>query len=207
MAEFSITQRHYDIILEQVKTNFPYESGGFIGGKDHIITAIFPVLNQDNTNQTNVFSIFPQDIERAHLFFDKHGLEYYGTYHSHPKGAAIPSKQDLTHIQRYLFIISLRNFNQPDFAAFKVTGHQRADRIPLYVISNNKFDVKNIHDKSSDEGKKKESRDDLNVSNPDLPNYNNASELNDQVNRIFEGEASYKKSSRLDDTGDFSTLA
>ena len=68
LDQFSITQRHYNIIIEQVQKNYPYESGGFIGGKDGVITAIFPVLNQDISNKTDVFAIYPQDIERAHLF-------------------------------------------------------------------------------------------------------------------------------------------
>ena len=62
--DFSITQRHYDIIIEQVGKNYPYESGGFIGGKDNLISAIYPVMNQDTSNKTDVFAIYPQDIER-----------------------------------------------------------------------------------------------------------------------------------------------
>ena len=145
MVEFSITQRHYNIIIDQVKKNYPYEAGGFIGGKDFLISAIYPVFNQDISNKTDVFAVYNEDIERAHLFFNKHGLIILGLYHSHPKGAAIPSKQDLTHIQKYLFIISLRNFDRPDFAAHKVTGHQQSERVPLNIVSDQHFSVKDIH--------------------------------------------------------------
>ena len=78
LEQFSITQRHYNIIIEQVQKNYPYESGGFVGGKEGTITAIFPVLNQDISNKTDVFAIYPQDIERAHLFFEKHGFRQVG---------------------------------------------------------------------------------------------------------------------------------
>ena len=202
MTSFSITKRHYDIIIEQVQKNYPYESGGFIGGKDLQVTAIFPVMNQDISNKTDVFAIYPQDIERAHLFFEKHGLEYYGTYHSHPKGEAIPSQQDLTHIQKYLFIISLRNFNQPDFAAYKVTGHQQAERVPLTVVSDNDFSVKDIHSK----GETKTS--DGLVIPSGTPDFNNTSLLNQQLDDVFNKSANYKKETRdFDEGGDFSTLA
>ena len=202
MTSFSITKRHYDIIIEQVQKNYPYESGGFIGGKDLQVTAIFPVMNQDISNKTDVFAIYPQDIERAHLFFEKHGLEYYGTYHSHPKGEAIPSQQDLTHIQKYLFIISLRNFNQPDFAAYKVTGHQQADRVPLTVVSDNDFSVKDIHSK----GETKTS--DGLVIPSGTPDFNNTSLLNQQLDDVFNKSANYKKETRdFDEGGGFSTLA
>jgi len=202
MAGFSITERHYKIIIDQVQKNYPYESGGFIGGKDNVISAIYPVMNQDISNKTDVFAIFPQDIERAHLFFNKHGLEYYGTYHSHPKGEAIPSKQDLSHIQKYLFIISLRDFDNPDFAAYEVTGVQKADRVPLRIISDANFSVKDIHGDGS-----KKTLDGL-VIPEGTPDYNNASLLNQQIDNLFNQSSNYQKKKRLlDDDGDFSTLA
>jgi proteasome lid subunit RPN8/RPN11 len=202
MAEFSITERQYKIIIDQVQKSYPYESGGFIGGKDNVISAIYPVMNQDISNKTDVFAIFPQDIERAHLFFNKHGLDYYGTYHSHPKGEAIPSKQDLSHIQKYLFIISLRDFNNPDFAAYEVTGVQKADRVPLRIISDANFSVKDIHG-----GRTKETVDGF-VIPEGTPDYNNASLLNQQIDNLFNQSSNYQKKKRLlDDNGDFSTLA
>jgi len=199
MTAFSITKRHYDIIIEQVQKNYPYESGGFIGGKDLQVTAIFPVLNQDISNKTDVFAIYPQDIERAHLFFEKHGLEYYGTYHSHPKGEAIPSKQDLTHIQKYLFIISLRDFNNPDFAAYQVTGHQQAERVPLTVISDKDFSVKDIHGSGNSKTL------DGFVIPKGTPDFNNQSILNEKIDNVFNQSSSYEK--KPGDQGDFSTLA
>ena len=202
MSGFSITQRHYKIIIDQVQKNYPYESGGFIGGKDNIISAIYPVLNQDISNKTDVFAIFPEDIERAHLFFNKHGLEYYGTYHSHPKGEAIPSKQDLSHIQKYLFIISLKNFDNPDFAAYEVTGVQQAERVPLRILSDKDFSVKDIHS----DGTKKTL--DGFIVPEGTPDYNNTDFLNRQIDNVFNQSSSYEKQDRfLDDSGDFSTLA
>ena len=202
MSGFSITQRHYKIIIDQVQKNYPYESGGFIGGKDNIISAIYPVLNQDISNKTDVFAIFPEDIERAHLFFNKHGLEYYGTYHSHPKGEAIPSKQDLSHIQKYLFIISLKNFDNPDFAAYEVTGVQQAERVPLRILSDKDFSVKDIHS----DGTKKTL--DGFIVPQGTPDYNNTDFLNQQIDNVFNQSSSYEKQDRfLDDSGDFSTLA
>lgn len=202
MEGFSITERHHKIIIEQVQKNYPYESGGFIGGKDNVISAIYPVMNQDISNKTDVFAIFPQDIERAHLFFNKHGLEYYGTYHSHPKGEAIPSKQDLSHIQKYLFIISLRDFNNPDFAAYEVTGVQKADRVPLRIISDSSFSVKDIHGDGS-----KKTLDGFLIPEG-TPDYNDASLLNQQIDNLFNQSSNYEKQKRLlDDDGDFSTLA
>ena len=205
-VEFSITRRHYDIIIEQVQKNFPYESGGFLGGKDFLITAIMPSFNQDISGKTSVFGLTQADIERAHLFFNKHGLTYYGIYHSHPKGYAIPSKKDLEHIQKYLFIISLRDIDRPDFAAFQPTGVQQAVRVPLHVIANHPFDVKNIHDNGSTPPPDKTTDTDHN--HPSYPpDYSNATILNQTLNNIFDRRPSYKKNDRWDDSGEFSTLA
>ncbi len=196
--EFSITQRHYNLIINQVQKNYPYESGGFVGGKDYTITAVHPVFNQDYSNKTDIFAMSSVDIERAHLFFAKHGLTYYGSYHSHPKGAAIPSQQDLTHIQKYLFIISLRDFHNPDFAAYQVIGHQRARRVPLNVVSDTAFSVKNIRESQANNPA-------LNVRHAD---FNDPDLLNQHIDNVFNRNPTYQKDARRnDDSGEFSTLA
>ena len=85
MVEFSITQRHYNIIIDQVKKNYPYEAGGFIGGKDFLISAIYPVFNQDISNKTDVFAVYNEDIERAHLFLISMGWIILGPIIHIPK--------------------------------------------------------------------------------------------------------------------------
>lgn len=194
---FKITQRQYNIIIKQVQKNYPFESGGFIGGKDFIIKAVLPVFNKDGTNKQDVFGLNQDDMNRAHQFFDDHGLDYYGIYHSHPKGPAIPSEQDLAHIQRYLFIISLMHFNHPDFAAYQVTGIQQANRVPLDVISDATFTAVDPKDGTA---LKERGR-------PVMPINQNERELNKQVHRIIRNEAVYKQYIRQDDSGHFSTLA
>ena len=204
MDAFEITQRHYDIIIKQVKDNFPYESGGFIGGKGNVISAIYPVFNQDISNKTDIFSVYTTDIERAHLFFNKHGLEYFGTYHSHPKGEAVPSEQDLSHIQKYLFIISLRNFEKPDFAAYITTGYKQAERIPLDIVSDSQFSVKDI----KGDGTQTKTLDGFYIPT-EMPDHSDEEKLNEQVQNVFNKKAQYKKDVRKKDIegGDFSTLA
>ena len=110
---FKITKRHYDIIINQGHTNWPQECGGFLGGKDMTISAILPTFNSHLYNKTDTFAITSEDIHRAHAFFEQHGLEYYGVYHTHPKATAEPSDQDLRNIQRYMFIISYLNKKHP----------------------------------------------------------------------------------------------
>jgi proteasome lid subunit RPN8/RPN11 len=197
MTAFSISKRQYDIIINQVKKNYPYESGGFVGGKDYLISAILPSFNQDISNKTDVFAFYSQDIERAHSFFNKHGLDYYGTYHSHPKGIAYPSQQDLSHVQKYLFIISLKNFDQPDFAAHEIIGHQMSVRVPLNVISDNHFSVKELHSTPI-----------TNSASSSQLDYNDLDHLSQKIEDVFNQSTSYEKHPQdHGGGGDFSTLA
>lgn len=198
---FKITQRHYDIILKQAFANYPEECGGFVGGKDFLISAIFPVFNQHLYNKTDTFSLTTDDIIRAHQFFEKHKLDYYGIYHTHPKGIAEPSKQDLKHLQKYLFIISLRDQNNPDFAAFEVVGQQQAVRVPL-TITTQQIDVVDIHN----HGRTKQS---LNVN--EIGGHNEEKEkLEMRMSEMVQGKVKYTKMKPKDDKQDssgFSTLA
>jgi proteasome lid subunit RPN8/RPN11 len=130
-----ITQRQYEIIMRQALENLPRESGGFLGGTDGMIRGLFPVFNKCIENSTDTFVITTDDIMRAHDFFKMHKLEYYGVYHSHPKGLPEPSQQDLRNRQRYHFIIGLANPDDPILAAFTAKG-MVAIKIPLQVIDN-----------------------------------------------------------------------
>jgi proteasome lid subunit RPN8/RPN11 len=130
---FRITQRQYDIVIRQTLENLPRESGGFLGGSDDMIKGLLPVYNQAASDSTTSFEITSEDIERAHRFFKKHNLTYYGVYHSHPKGIPEPSTQDLRNIQRYHFIIGLVNPKDPVFAAYEASGFSYS-RIPIQIV-------------------------------------------------------------------------
>ena len=83
-----------------------------------------------------------------------------------------------------------------------MVGHQKADRIPLNVVRDQDYQVKDIHN-----GKGKKTLDGFIIPNQ-TPDYQDNQHLNQQVNNLFEGNTSYKRSERLlDDSGDFSTLA
>lgn len=130
---FQIFERHYKIITDQVIANFPNECGGFVGGRDGMIKAIFPVANQTFGNRNDQFTITTDDIMRAHTFFEKYGLIFYGVYHSHPNGIPEPSIQDLKTRNRYHFIVGYSPPRRPIFAAFEAIG-LAATAIPIDVL-------------------------------------------------------------------------
>ena len=201
-SHFKITKRHYDMIIDQGYKNLPKECGGFLGGKDMTISAILPTFNQFLEDKTKTFAVTPYDIMRAHQFFSKHGLDYYGIYHTHPKGSADPSDQDLRHIQEYMFIISYRDIKQPDFAAYVVTSSTEYYRVPLKFIQETA--VKDLHTKGVDNSPYVESEQVGDM-------IDEQSRLNSQLSQYLQGNSikypKFKKSKFDSEDSGYSTIA
>lgn len=117
---FIITEHQYNIIMKQAQRAYPQETGGFLGGHDNTILGVLPTLNKNYNDPKNQFGLNSDDVERAYQFLVKHKLEYLGVYHSHPSGIPIPSRADLSHGQKYLFIIGLADRYNPELVAWRV---------------------------------------------------------------------------------------
>ena len=144
IEKFRITLKHYHTIVQQGIVNLPQESGGFLGGKDGLISAIQPIFNQHLYSKVSTFEFTSEDIIRAHAFFKKHNLDYYGLYHTHPKGLAYPSQTDIDTGHRYHFILSLRDKDSPIFAAYFIQDKVPI-QVPFEVIADDGFEKKDIH--------------------------------------------------------------
>jgi proteasome lid subunit RPN8/RPN11 len=118
---FQITERQYKLIMKQAQAAYPQETGGILGGRDSTILGVLPIANKVTQDRTEVFGITAEDIERAFHFLVRHKLEYLGVYHTHPRGVPIPSEQDLSHRQKYLFIVGLADRYNPELYAWRVT--------------------------------------------------------------------------------------
>jgi [CysO sulfur-carrier protein]-S-L-cysteine hydrolase len=130
---FTITRRQFDMIMHQAQACYPQEAGGILGGREDIILGILPVFNQNLYDRTKNFGMTADDIDRGYRFLEKYNLEYYGIYHSHPKGIAYPSKQDLSHNQRYHFIISLADRYNPVLMAWEVAKGEIL-QVPIRIV-------------------------------------------------------------------------
>jgi proteasome lid subunit RPN8/RPN11 len=129
---FIITERQYNIIMQQAQACYPQETGGILGGRENTILGVLPIPNKHLYDRTEAFAISDDDVDLAYRFLAKHNLEYLGVYHTHPKGVAYPSAQDLTHNQRYLFIISLQDRYNPELYAWRVeNGKIYAENIKI----------------------------------------------------------------------------
>ncbi|RAP29846.1 hypothetical protein DID78_03120 [Candidatus Marinamargulisbacteria bacterium SCGC AG-343-D04] len=157
MDEVRILQKHYNTLIKQGFDNLPYESGGFLGGKEGTILAILPTFNKDWDVNKDVFALHDADMQRAHSFFQKHNCEYFGVYHTHPEGIAYPSEQDINTGQKYHFIISYKNKDQPEFKVFEIINRVPKN-LPLLVIPNEGFSSKEL------KGKKKNGQEEVRTS-------------------------------------------
>ncbi len=190
---FKITKRHYDIMVKQALDNLPQESGGFLGGKEGFIQAILPIFNQHLYNRTDTFSFTPEDVQRAHAFFEKHGLSYIGMYHSHPKGAPVPSEPDINSRQPCHFIIGCRDTKNPVMRAYLIQG-KTVIPVPIEIVDGPNIEV-------VDPKAKKETKPPVVI--------DEAEELNAKLNMMVqEKKVQYPKLDPKDKTSsDFSTLA
>jgi proteasome lid subunit RPN8/RPN11 len=198
--EFRITQRHYDIIIKQALTNYPQESGGFLGGKDFVIQGILPTFNQYLFNKTDTFGVNSEDFLRAHEFFKKHGMSNYGVYHTHPNAVAYPSKQDIATGQKYHFIVGLRDPKKPEFLAYEIINKKPVS-IPLIIVEDKHFSVVDIHHHNAE------------ATPRPLPNLikrdpaSEAAMLHQMMENIKQDKKKYQKLNPLNTGSDFSTLA
>lgn len=198
---FRITQRHYNLIIKQAQANYPKESGGFIGGLDGEIKAVLPTHNLHLYDKTATFQITNEDIERAHLFFKKHKVEYFCVYHTHPNGAPYPSKADIDTGQKYHFIVGLADPENPVVNAYAIVGKQVIP-IPIRIVADTSYSVVDIHAKADGSGKKKAAGELGDI-------FQEAAELTRLLEDMKNESLTYKK---LDpktgfDSSDFSTFA
>ncbi|MFC1496742.1 Mov34/MPN/PAD-1 family protein, partial [Candidatus Margulisiibacteriota bacterium] len=145
---FKITQHQYDIIMHQVQSCYPQETGGFLGGLEDKILGVLPVPNKVVGGEGNdEFGLWDEDFTRAHLFFDKHKLKLLGVYHSHPAGVALPSDQDIKATyqkqMRFMFIVGLADRYNPDLRAFLL--YRGIEEIPIQVVSDSGTEVLDLY--------------------------------------------------------------
>ena len=86
-----------ELLLRAVSEAFSdpaHECCGLLGGRDGVITQIFPAANASATPAT-AYEIAPQEIFERVREMRAAGLELLGIYHSHPNGHNEPSPRDV----------------------------------------------------------------------------------------------------------------
>ncbi|MCX5725793.1 MAG: M67 family metallopeptidase [Candidatus Saganbacteria bacterium] len=190
---FKITERQYEIILRQAEGCYPQETGGILGGKDDTVLGVLPIFNKEISAPDVSYGITGEDMARAFAFLRKYDLEYFGIYHTHPKGIPFPSEQDLAHNQKYLFIIGLKDRYNPELQAYRIEKN-RIIQEQIKIVNDSGFTVIDIHT-----GKPQLSE---NVSHEEMDKL--ARMINDHIHGI---EIIYPKMQPVWDASSFSTMA
>lgn len=98
MARLLITPKDLAAVEERARTAFPAECCGLLlgrrlGGGEVRIGRAEPCVNQA-PDQHCRFTISPEAVLAAYRWARDRGEQVVGTYHSHPRGAAVPSEVD-----------------------------------------------------------------------------------------------------------------
>lgn len=135
-----IIERHFKLILEHCRDNYPAEAGGFLGGTGNLILGVFPVPNFAfiEFKEKHEFGIAEADCLRANQFFEEYKMDVLGFYHSHPSSPMpIPSRQDViaqaARSLRVMMVISLADLKDVNAATFEVMGSSLKE-LPLKII-------------------------------------------------------------------------
>ena len=189
---FKITERQYLIIMRQAQGCYPYETGGILGGKEQTVLGVLPIYNKDLNKPKESYGITTEDLLRGEAFLKKYDLEFLGLYHTHPQGVPFPSDKDLSHGQKYLFIIGLADRYNPELRAYRIEQGEIVPE-PIKIISDEGMTVLDIHaDKP------------LLAQNATLLEMQ---QLSDMIDDIIYGEAKYPKMPPVWEASNFSTMA
>lgn len=79
---------------EEAAQALTQECCGVLGGRDGIITHIFPATNA-HSEPAAAYEIAPQELFRVMKEIRAANLQLVGIYHSHPRGENRPSRSDV----------------------------------------------------------------------------------------------------------------
>lgn len=126
-----------EAITLHAEENFPYESCGFLLGRDgndfRTFSDYLLVDNSKEGDQRKRFEISPKDYMQAEREAALRGLDLLGIYHSHPDHPAIPSRHD--HKQAMPFfsyvILSIREGRLSKYTSWQLDDNGAFIREPI----------------------------------------------------------------------------
>lgn len=89
----TITEEIIAAMIDQARTELPYEACGYLAADGEVVTSRFPMTNIDKARDH--FSMEPAEQFQAIKAMRDSGLKLRAVYHSHPDTPARPSEEDL----------------------------------------------------------------------------------------------------------------
>ncbi len=112
-------------LIQHAQSSPREEICGLLGGKDGLLTSVYPVSNIDE-NPEYRFLMSPEEQIAAMRSMREKGETLAGIYHSHPEIGAVPSETDIAlaaYPGVHYFIISLAK-DQPDLRCYLLDGNK-----------------------------------------------------------------------------------
>ncbi len=123
MNMLKLPRNIYERMIGQAREGFPVEVCGILGGKDGVVSAIYPMTNTDACGEH--FMRDPAEQFATARALRSQELEMLAVYHSHPTTPARPSEEDIrlarTPNVSYV-IVSLTDPSAPEIRSFKISG-------------------------------------------------------------------------------------
>jgi proteasome lid subunit RPN8/RPN11 len=110
-------------ILTHLRTAYPDEGCGLLGGKDGKVLKHYPTNNVEPENKRIRYLIDPKQQLEAEAEIDANDWELTAIYHSHTFTPAYPSPTDVRtayYPDSYYIIVSFMEYNTPDIRAYKI---------------------------------------------------------------------------------------
>jgi proteasome lid subunit RPN8/RPN11 len=118
-----IPRKLADTVIDHACEGFPLEVCGILGGTEDTVSALFRMINTDQSNEH--FMMDPAEQFAVIKELRAKGLKMLAIYHSHPESPARPSAEDirlaLTPNVSYV-IVSLEKSNNPVLKSFRITA-------------------------------------------------------------------------------------
>lgn len=110
-------------MLAHLRSVYPEEGCGLLGGKDGQASKHYPTTNVEPENKQIRYLIEPRQQLEAEEALDELGLELITIYHSHPKTQARPSPTDVRtayYPDAFYVLVSLADYDNPVVKAYKI---------------------------------------------------------------------------------------
>ncbi|MCC7202617.1 MAG: M67 family metallopeptidase [Nitrospirae bacterium] len=110
-------------MIEHAKNDFPLECCGILGGKNGVVSHIYPMSNIDQSRTRYLMD--PAEQMRVFKEMRSLGTELKAIYHSHPNHPAFPSRTDVElayYPEAVYIIISVNDRMETKTGSFNITG-------------------------------------------------------------------------------------
>jgi proteasome lid subunit RPN8/RPN11 len=123
-----ISSGHMEEMLDHLRSAFPVEGCGVLGGRDGEVLGVFPIRNVDASPVH--YTLDPREQLAAMEEMDDRGWDLIAMFHSHTRTRPFPSATDIDMAQVVqdfypdaLYVIaSLARWERPEVRAFRIAG-------------------------------------------------------------------------------------